>query len=160
MMSPPARRKSFFFLRLDVGSLVNRAFQRLRDVLVRASQPVGQVAAVLRFWRDRSTARKISAVPPLMRSAAYDRLVRRTFNARARALLEDERVSRFVPRPFDEAFDHPQNRPDADTANLVFDLFGRGGIALGFGTIAMAALFVALASGFYAPGGDTSFILK
>jgi hypothetical protein len=157
MSSPSPRRKSVFIRRRESKGHVNRIFQPLNDALVRVSRSVAQDALkLLRPWRGRSAARKTSAAPPLARSAAHDRLVCRTFNAYERALLEDERLSRFVPKPLNEAFDHPQSRPDADTANLVFDFLGRGGIALGFVTIAMAALFVALASGRYAPGGKTA----
>jgi hypothetical protein len=153
-MTSAPRDRFLSSLRASSRSFVQGGLARLRADSAEAASRGVQIAAALRQrWRGDPAADTASVGTPPAQSTAYQQLVRRTFAARERAQLADERLAPFVPKPLQEAFDHPQSRPDADGASLALDLLGRGGLALGVVTVAMAALFIALASGLYAPGG-------
>jgi len=58
---------------------------------------------------------------------------------------------RFVPRPFQEAFEHPQVRVDTDSKSFVLEIFGPAGLTVALGSVFVAAIVVALSTGLYAP---------
>ena len=87
-------------------------------------------------------------------SAAYAALVRRVFRNDAPGILGQEPAVRYVPRPFQEAFEHPQRRFDADARSFVVEIFGPAGLALAFASVFVATVVVALSTGLYAPGGE------
>ena len=152
-MTSAPRNQFLSSLRTSFRSLVQGGLGLFAASPAVASRGVQIAVALRQRWRGDPAADTASVGTPPAQSAAYQQLVLRTFASRERVQLADERLAPFVPRPLNEAFDHPQSRPDADSASLPLDLLGRGGLVLGVVTIAMTALFIALASGLYAPGG-------
>jgi uncharacterized membrane protein YeaQ/YmgE (transglycosylase-associated protein family) len=89
-------------------------------------------------------------------SAAYRALVRRVFREEAANILDHEPAVRFVPRPFEEALEHPQTRFNVESKSFILEIYGPAGLALAVASVFVVGVVVALWTGLYAPGGAPS----
>jgi hypothetical protein len=127
--------------------MLDRAADDLRRMR-RASEDSARRAVEL-LWTGKSLL-----APSDSRSSAYDELLLRTFPAEVLPEIRGRNAVEYVPRPFHEAFEHQRSRPDVDTGSFVFDVLGRAGMIVGAAVVFLALVAIALATGWYAPGGQ------
>jgi hypothetical protein len=142
----------FFKFILKRFAFVWSGYDHATKALVERGMAGGQ--ALARWLKSPRGMARAGAVPA-DRSPTYEALMRRTFGDEAPRLAQ-ERAVLFVPQPFQETFEHPSGRVDADRKSFTVTVLGPLGLCIGILTLVVGGVTLALSTGLYIPGSHSA----